>query len=178
MKTTYCMTIVSSKGGVGKTTTAGNLSGILADMGQKVLMIDCDRQPTLSSFYPLLTRPKYGLLQAIQQASITPDHVAQTQISNLDVVVSNDHQNRLYDLILRDFYDGRERLKRAVDGLEGYDFIVIDTQGADGPIQDIGVLAADLLLSPIYPEALTAREFLRGTMNILNRLGDDPNSHR
>jgi chromosome partitioning related protein ParA len=51
-----------------------------------------------------------------------------------------------------------------------YDIILMDTQGAIGPLQDAAVLAADLLLSPIPPEILSAREFARGTLGMLERL--------
>lgn len=51
---TLIAAILSTKGGVAKTTDTANLGGYLADQGLKVLMIDADiRQPTLSSYYPL-----------------------------------------------------------------------------------------------------------------------------
>lgn len=43
------VSIVSTKGGVGKTTTAANLGGLAADAGLRVLLLDLDVQPTLSS---------------------------------------------------------------------------------------------------------------------------------
>ena len=43
-------------------------------------------------------------------------------------------------------------------------------QGAVGPLQDAAVLAADILVSPITPEILSAREFKDGTMELLDRL--------
>ena len=43
--------VVSTKGGVGKTTVAANPGGILADMNQRVLIIDADFQQSLSNFY-------------------------------------------------------------------------------------------------------------------------------
>ncbi len=46
------VSIVSTKGGVGKTTTAANLGGFLADAGMRVLLLDLDIQPTLSSYFP------------------------------------------------------------------------------------------------------------------------------
>ncbi len=49
------MSVISTKGGVGKTTVTANLGGLLADAGLKVLFIDLDSQPTLSSYYPLHT---------------------------------------------------------------------------------------------------------------------------
>lgn len=43
------ISIISTKGGVGKTTTAANLGGLAADAGLRVLLLDLDVQPTLSS---------------------------------------------------------------------------------------------------------------------------------
>ena len=48
--------IASSKGGVGKTTTAANLGGFAADAGLRVLLLDLDVQPTLSSYFALTYR--------------------------------------------------------------------------------------------------------------------------
>ena len=61
-------------------------------------------------------------------------------------------------------------MRYALRDLKDYDVVLIDTQGAVGPLQDAGVLAADLLLSPIPPEVLSAREFARGTLGMLERL--------
>ena len=47
------ISIISTKGGVGKTTTAANLGGLVADAGLRVLLLDLDVQPTLSSYYEL-----------------------------------------------------------------------------------------------------------------------------
>jgi len=46
--------VVSTKGGVGKTTLTANLGALLADLGLRVLMIDADVPPALSKFYPAL----------------------------------------------------------------------------------------------------------------------------
>jgi chromosome partitioning related protein ParA len=47
---------------------------------------------------------------------------------------------------------------------------VLDTQGSLSALQDAAVLAADLLISPLPPEMLSAREFSRGTIGMLDRL--------
>lgn len=47
------VSIISTKGGVGKTTTAANLGGFAADTGLRVLLLDLDVQPTLSSYFTL-----------------------------------------------------------------------------------------------------------------------------
>ena len=50
------VSIISTKGGVGKTTTAANLGGLVADAGCAMLLLDLDVQPTLSSYYELAHR--------------------------------------------------------------------------------------------------------------------------
>ena len=44
----FTITVVSTKGGVGKTTLAANLGGLLRDIGLRVLLIDADVQPSLT----------------------------------------------------------------------------------------------------------------------------------
>ncbi len=162
------VTVCSTKGGVGKTTITANLGGILADAGNRVLLVDADIQPTLSSYYPLAERAEAGLHHLVTRGAVSGT-ISQTGIANLDIVVSDDPDGSLENWILHT-PDGRVRMKHALKGLEGYDIVLVDTQGAVGPLQDVGVLAADLLLSPIPPEILSAREFARGTLGMLDRL--------
>ena len=55
------VSIISTKGGVGKTTTAANLGGFIADAGLRVLLLDLDVQPTLSSYFTLDVRAPAGI---------------------------------------------------------------------------------------------------------------------
>lgn len=163
--------IVSTKGGVGKTTLTANLGGHLADLGQRVLLIDADPQPTLSTYYPLTEAAPAGLSELIVRAD-AGSVVSRTRLDNLDLVYSDDPEGRLRDWILHD-PAGRIRLKHALDlprFQNSYDIILIDTQGAVGPLQDAAVAAADFLVSPIPPEILSAREFVRGTVAMIERL--------
>jgi len=163
------ITITSTKGGVGKTTLCANLAGILADLGQRVLMVDADVQPTLSSYFGLTRRADRGLTNLITEAS-SDGVISSTEITRLDIVLSDDPAGKLQNWILHQ-PDGRVRLRHLLARLDDdYDIILVDTQGAVGPLQDAAVLAADLLLSPIPPEILSAREFARGTIQMLERL--------
>jgi chromosome partitioning related protein ParA len=163
------LTITSTKGGVGKTPRAANLGGLLADLGQQVLLIDADVQPTLSSYYPLSARAPKGLYALLTEATVE-GVISTTAIAGLDLIVSDDPEGRLPDWILHT-PDGRVRLRYLLSRLDGaYDYILIDTQGSVGPLQDAAVLAAERLLSPIPPEMLSAREFARGTLGMLERL--------
>lgn len=163
------VTVTSTKGGVGKTTLTANLGGLLADLGQKVLLVDADVQPTLSSYYLLDWRAKHGLSALIAEAKVE-GVISRTTVPLLDVILSDDPEGRLQNWILHT-PDGRVRLKHLLAEFDSlYDLILLDTQGAVGPLQDAAVLAADLLVSPIPPEILPAREFARGTVQMLDRL--------
>lgn len=162
------ITICSTKGGVGKTTLTANLAGLLASLGSRVLMLDADVQPALSSYYQLTHEARAGLRSLLIEADLT--NTISTTDAGCDLVYSDDPEGKLQDWVLHT-PDGRTRLKYLLNQLKPhYDFILIDTQGAVGPLQDAAVIAADLLLSPIPPETMSAREFARGTLGMLERL--------
>ncbi|ENV2076776.1 ParA family protein [Neisseria gonorrhoeae] len=61
MSAPVILSAAATKGGVGKTTLIANVSAVLADIGLRVLMIDCDVQPSLSKYYPISHRaPRCG----------------------------------------------------------------------------------------------------------------------
>jgi len=167
------ITILSTKGGVGKTTLTANLGALLADMGLRVLLIDADVQPSLSKYFPLSTsKPSAGLTEVIVRGEVTESCITATLYQNLDIVVSDDPEGNLPHWLLNRI-DRGFRLRFALQSpvvADAYDCVLIDTQGAIGPLQDAAVLAADILISPITPEMLSAREFKDGTMELLDRL--------
>ncbi|MDF9434682.1 ParA family protein [Salinicola sp. LHM] len=162
---------VCSKGGVGKTTSTANLGGLLADAGFKVLLIDLDSQPTLSSYYELTHPAPGGVYELLATDLVDLDQIiSRTSIPNLDIVVSNDYRNQLQQLLLN-APNGRFRLIGLLERFsDRYDAILIDTQGARSILLEMAVLAADHLVSPIVPELLTAREFVRGTQGMLSEM--------
>ncbi|MCF3972032.1 ParA family protein, partial [Pseudomonas aeruginosa] len=68
------------KGGVGKTTTAANLGGLLHDIGFRTLLIDGDIQPSLSRYYQLRYAAPFGLTQLVQSGALTPDCISHCQL--------------------------------------------------------------------------------------------------
>lgn len=162
---------VCSKGGVGKTTATANLGGLLADAGYRVLLIDLDSQPTLSSYYDLSQPAPGGVYELLATELIDLDQIiSRTSLPNLDIIVSNDHRSQLQQLLLN-APNGRFRLIELLDRFaDRYDAVLIDTQGARSILLEMAVLAADHLVSPIVPELLTAREFVRGTQGMLDEL--------
>ena len=166
-------TVLSTKGGVGKTTLTANLGALLADMGLRVLLIDADVQPSLSKFFPLeANKPAHGLTEVLKSGEVSVECITRTIFENLDIIVSDDREGKLQHWLLTRI-DRAFRMRMALKSpliAQNYDCVLIDTQGAVGPLQDAAALAADILVSPITPEILSAREFKDGTMELLDRL--------
>jgi chromosome partitioning related protein ParA len=151
----YVLSIISTKGGVGKTTVTANLGAVLADAGLRVLLIDLDSQPTLSSYFSLTSRAPCGTLELIAQHQLEPRQiVSRTEIAGLDLIRSNDPTGQLATLLLH-APDGRVRLRNLLPRLaSAYDLVLIDTQGSRSVVLEMAVLAADRALSPVLPEML------------------------
>lgn len=164
----FVMSIIATKGGVGKTTTAANLGGFVADAGLRVLLVDLDVQPTLSSYFKLDSRAPCGIYEMLALNEPRIERlICHTSISNLDLVLSNDDQGQLNTLLLH-APDGRLRLRNMLEVFRPhYDLMLIDTQGARSVLLEMAVLASHSALSPVTPEILAARELRRGTLKLL-----------
>ena len=134
-------------------------------------MIDADiRQPTLSSYYPLDNEAPGGIYELIAQNELDPAIIiSHTSITGLDIIISNDPRGELMSL-LQAAPDGVIRLRHLVRQITGYDVILIDTIGARTIALEMVLLASDLIISPVLPEMLSAREFLRGTLQMYRDL--------
>jgi chromosome partitioning related protein ParA len=171
--------IVSTKGGVGKTTLAANLAGLLADMGLRVLMVDADIQTSLSKYYEIGELAPHGLTRMIRQGYISADCVSRTVWPNLDIVRSDldlDTDEGDLEMWLKDQIAGSLRLRRILRApyiAENYDVVVMDTQGAlggSGSLQSNAALAADVVLFPITPDSQAAAEFFDNTKKLVRNL--------
>nr|WP_307930447.1 AAA family ATPase [Neisseria gonorrhoeae] len=69
-----------------------NVSAVLADIGLRVLMIDCDVQPSLSKYYPISHRAPNGIVELLlgeNTEEIIRSTISNTVFPNLDIVISN-----------------------------------------------------------------------------------------
>lgn len=162
--------VVSTKGGAGKTTTTVNIAAICADAGLRVLLIDTDPQPTASSYLELTHEAPGGFFELIARNETDLSKiVSKTVIDNLDLIISNDPYLELANMMLQ-APDGRIRLKNLSHIFSEYDLVILDTAGARTSIVEMAIVAADLVISPIPPHMLAAREFHRGTRQIFSDL--------
>jgi chromosome partitioning related protein ParA len=102
------ITICSTKGGVGKTTLTANLGGFLASLNKRVLLVDADVQPALSSYYELAQQADCGLERLLIGGDLT--NTISATSAGCDLIYSDDPEGKLQDWVLHT-PDGRTRLK-------------------------------------------------------------------
>ena len=144
-------TIVNQKGGVGKTTTAVNLSSALHDMGLKTLLCDFDPQANATSGLGIEKRKiKRSIYDVIVNGVSAADAVLSTPYG--DVLPSSaDLAGAAVELIN---IDNREKqLKEALQPLkENYDVILIDCPPSLELLTLNGLCAADGIIVPVQCE--------------------------
>jgi chromosome partitioning protein len=169
---TRTIAVANQKGGVGKTTTVLNLGAALADMGRRVLIVDCDPQANATSGLGIarddVETSIYDVVVLGQPVAAARIH---TMVPNLDLVPSAialaGSEIELVSMPLREM-----RLRYALDALDGSDdYIFIDCPPSLGLLTVNAAVAADSLLIPIQCEfyALEGLGLLTHTIALLRR---------
>ena len=169
VKKAYVVAITNQKGGVGKTTTAVNLSACLAKKGQRVLLFDLDPQSNASSSLgsPSSESSLYNLL--ISDDNPKPDLLQDTDIKGLMVFPSSSDLAGA-EVELADVFDRIGRLQRIIDFFQNdFDFIIIDCPPSLGFLTLNALNASDELLIPMQAEYF-ALEGLARLMKTIERI--------
>ena len=153
---TRIYTLVNQKGGVGKTTTAINLGAYLAQLGQRVLIVDLDPQANATSCLGVDKRAVQGsTYEALLNGDIPASSILFNDRLKLALLPSSPSlagaEIELVDEAHREF-----RLKSALESLDGkYDYILIDCPPSLGLLTVNGLVAArEGVLVPVQCEYL------------------------
>jgi chromosome partitioning protein len=146
--------IVNQKGGCGKTTTAVNLSSFLADMGKRVLLVDCDPQSHASVGLGIETdHLEISTYDLLLDPAVSVADVALPSTENLDVVPSNVVLSAV-EQQLAGQPDRENKLRWKLEGgADGYDYVFVDCPPSVGLLTFNAIVAcseAIIVMEPSY----------------------------
>ncbi|MFD2045638.1 ParA family protein [Ornithinibacillus salinisoli] len=161
------LSIANQKGGVGKTTSSVNLSACLAQLGNKVLLVDIDPQGNATSGVGV---NKADMSQCIYNVLIedlpAKEVCVPTNVANLDIIPATIQlagaEVELVPTISREI-----RLKKSLEPLkEIYDYIIIDCPPSLGLLTINALTSSDTVLIPVQCEYYA----LEGLSQLLNTI--------
>ena len=163
MENCKIITVANQKGGTGKTTTARNLGNALADMGEKVLLVDFDPQSNLSMSFGIerpdeLTTSMHDILTLmLENGETLPDKSEYIiQGDKLDIIPCNMNL-AVTEINLRDEMGGEHTLKELLEPLRAdYGYIIIDTNPYLGQLTINALAACDEVIIPVSPQLWSA----------------------
>ena len=165
------VSIANQKGGVGKTTTAVNLSALLAKKGKKVLLIDTDPQGNATSGVGVEKTVSFSVYDVLVDDVQIENTIQMTEMQNLDICPSNINlagaEVQLVSQQSREY-----KLKEKVEKVkEQYDYIIIDCPPSLGLVTLNAFTASDSVLIPVQCEyyALEGLGQLINTINIVKK---------
>ncbi|WP_082231996.1 ParA family protein [Halobacillus massiliensis] len=159
------ISIANQKGGVGKTTTAVNLSACLAYLNYKVLLVDIDPQGNATSGVGIEKGTLDQCIYDVLVDSVSAEDVrTETVVGNLDAIPAT-IQLAGAEIELVPTISREVRLKQAIDEVKAsYDYVIIDCPPSLGLLTINSLTASDTVLIPVQCEYYA----LEGLSQLLN----------
>jgi len=161
------LALVNVKGGVGKTTTAVNLSAVFAETGLKVLFLDLDPQGSASfSFGIPYEETKPSVYEALVGGCPLTELMRPTPVENVHLITSSMDLSDSDGKLAR-MSDPKRRVARALEPVRpAYDMIIIDCPPGLSLLSVNGLAAADAFIVPIVPHDLSMEALGRFTLAV------------
>jgi chromosome partitioning protein len=163
--------VTNQKGGVGKTTSAVNIAYYLARSGQRVLLVDLDPQGNATSGLGI-EKDSLDVTtgEVLLQKTDLAVAIKQTGHKNLSVVPTTPHLANV-EVELAGATHKFTRLKSALESIDGYDVIIIDSPPSLSLLTVNGLIAARYVLLPVQAEfyALEGLGQLLETMKLIRK---------
>jgi chromosome partitioning protein len=154
---TQVVALYSSKGGVGKTSAAVNLAWLSAASGGRTLLWDLDPQGAATWLLGVKPKVKGGVAGLVEGRRELAAAVRDTDVERLEVIPS-DSTYRSMELELVDEKRPTRRLRKLLKPvLSDYDTVLLDCPPSVSLVSDNVLEAADLVLVPLMPSALSLR---------------------
>ena len=168
---TKIISIANQKGGVGKTTTAINLSTAMVAIDKKVLLIDSDPQGNASTGLGILENHRVpSLYDLLSNGEFDKKAIKKTSIPNLDIITST-KDLAASEIELADVENRERQLKNIIKKISGYDYFFIDCPPALGLLTINGLVAASSVIIPLQCEffALEGLSSLTNTIELIKQ---------
>ena len=159
--------IANQKGGVGKTTTAVNVSACLAEVGKSTLLIDIDPQANATSGLGIdPNQVDLTIYEALIEEITIEDALVSTSVDGLDLIPSHIRLTGA-ELELVAMIGREKKLQQALESIrEEYEFILVDCPPSLGLLTLNTLTAADSVIIPIQCEYYA----LEGLGKLLNTI--------
>jgi chromosome partitioning protein len=168
---THVIAIANQKGGVGKTTTAINLAGALAEESFRVLLVDMDPQANLTAGVGVnLNTITFSISDVLADGRATMEQVIlPTETAGIDVVPAHidlaSTEGELFTAL------GRESILREAmrEAIAKYDYVLIDCPPNLGLLTVNGLVAADSVIIPVQTQ-FYAMKGLNNLVKVINAI--------
>ncbi|MBD3414362.1 MAG: AAA family ATPase [Candidatus Aminicenantes bacterium] len=159
--------IANQKGGVGKTTTALNVSAALAFSGKNTLLVDTDPQANCTiSFVKNKDEFTVSMYDVMVDNVNIEEIIKRSAIPGLDIAISKISMAKLESSLMGEI-DAHFKMRDVLDTVKNkYDFIIIDTPPTLGLITLNALVASECVIIPIQSSYLC----LEGTDDLLETI--------